>query len=544
MSRRDELLSKLRTESFDLLIIGGGIVGAGIARDAAMRGLRVALIERGDFAGGTSSKTSKLIHGGLRYLEQGHLRLVAESLRERHILRTIAPQLVRPLSLMIPVYKGDPRAPWKIALGLTFYDWMAIQWGLHGRRMSSTHAALRMEPKLRAEGLRAAGSYVDCQMDDARLCLANILQAVNFGAVCGNYVRLLAFERTPARLWSAVVEDVNTHERFAVKATVFINATGPWADTVRTLSEKDAGRALAPTKGIHLLVPRLLNHALFFQARSDRRMMFLLPWGEYSLIGTTESTQFDSLDTLQARPEEVDYLLSEVNRIVPEAAVKPTDIVATYAGARPLLAFAGSPTHASREHRIEIDRYGLVSVLGGKYTTYRLMAKQTVDLVIKRWGLHAEHCLTDQITLLEPTHAVVVNRWQDVSRRIPQELLARLLTVYGTGAFHILRLLEFEPQLGQPVCPHHDYIQAELVHAMQEELACTISDVLIRRTRIAYSACQGLDLLSTLTELLQRYCRFSPGELEMQLQDYRQFLTDSLACVSKPPLVADVSSRT
>lgn len=527
MNRRAELLARLRSQSFDLLIIGGGIVGAGIARDAAMRGLRVALIERGDFAGGASSKTSKLIHGGLRYLEQGRLRLVAESLRERRILRTIAPQLVWPSTFAMPVYRGDARAPWQIACGLMVYDLLAMRPGFTPHRMLSRRRAIQHEPRVSPDGLRAMGTYVDCQMDDARLCLANILQAVAFGAACVNYVTLLAFQQTSGRLTGAFVEDRRTEERFSLSARVVVNATGPWSDAVRRLSDPHAGTRLAPTKGIHVVVPRLCTHPLFVQARANRRMVFLLPWAGATLIGTTES-DIPDLETLSATAEEVNYLLTEANRVVPGARLTARDVLATFAGARPLLAFSGSATRASREHRLEVDAAGLVSVMGGKYTTFRLMAKQTLDMILSRWRFRAEACLTHQVELLEPVHPVVLTRWQEVTRDIPEDLLARLLIRYGTGTFRILRLLEFEPRLIQPVCPHHDVIQAELVYALQEELACTVSDLLVRRTAIAFSSCQGLDGLSTLTDLLRRYGRLSPEEIEAQLADYRRVLSASL----------------
>jgi len=531
MSRRAELLTQLRHQSFDLLVIGGGIVGAGIARDGAMRGLRVALIEQGDFAGGTSSKTSKLIHGGLRYLEHGQWRLVFESLRERHVLRTIAPQLVWPLTISLPIYRGDPRSRGQIALGLALYDVLGLHHGLGGHRMHSAREAVRQNPGLNPTGLRGAGSYLDCQMDDARLCLANIVQAISFGAVCGNYVRLCSFLKHDNRLVGAVVEDLRCAQTFEVRARVVVNATGPWSDRVRRLSDPDAPTRLNPTKGIHVILPCLTHQALFFQARRDERMIFLLPWGAYSLLGTTESGDVDELDALRASHDEVAYLLEEVSRVVPEARkrVRESGIIGTFAGARPLLAFAGSSTRASREHRLEIDRYGLVSIMGGKYTTYRLMAKQALDAVVKRFRFQAERCLTDRVGLLEPVHPVVLSRWQEVTARIEANLLARLLIRYGTGAFRLLELVEFEPGLLQPVCPHHDLIQAELVYAIREEFACTISDVLVRRTTIAYSACQGLDLLSTLTDLFHRYGHCTPDELAEQVEQYQQFLARSLA---------------
>ena len=536
MRLRDSLLNALRTQSFDVLVIGGGIVGAGIARDAAMRGLRVALIERGDVASGTSSKTSKLIHGGLRYLEQRQIRLVYESLQERHIWRTIAPQWVWPLSLMIPIYRSDPRPPWQIALGLWCYDRLAGSRGLRTHRMMDSSQAERMAPGLRTEDLRAAALYADCQMNDARLWLATLLQAISFGAVCCNYVRLVSFDRASDRLQGAVVEDVRTGEQFGVRATVLVNATGPWSDHIRRLSDPSAPERLAPTKGIHLLVSKLTEQAMFVQARADRRMIFLLPWGGYSLIGTTESAGISSLDDLWANEQEVDYLLSEINRIFPAARLRPADIVATYAGARPLLAFSGSSTQASREHRIEVDRFGLVSVMGGKFTTSRRMAAQAVDLIVTRKHFTVERSLTDQISLVEPAQPVVLNRWQEATRRIAPELLARLLATYGAGAFHILRLLEFEPSLHQLVCPHHEQIQAELVYAIEEELACTVSDLLIRRTPIAFSSCQGLDALSMVADLLQRYGRLSAEEVHEQIIAYQQFLVRSLACRGPVPV--------
>ena len=535
MALRTELIARLGSQPFDLLIIGGGIVGAGLARDAAMRGLRVALVEQGDFASGTSSKTSKLIHGGLRYLEQGQLRLVYESLHEREVLRAIAPQLVWPTSLMLPVYRGDPRPRWKIAAGLTLYDWLAAHHAFKRHRMFSAQAALRLEPRLNRAGLAGAGCYTDCQMDDARLCLATILQAVQFGAVCGNYVRVLALEKTGDRLSGAVVEDRRSQRQFPVRASVIVNATGPWSDAIRRLSDTHADTRLAPTKGTHLVVPRLTHHAFFLQLQRDRRMVFVLPWGQdYTLIGTTESAAFDSLDDLHAESDEVEYLLAEVNRAFPEAGLGAADVVATFAGARPLLAFAGASTSASREHQIEIDRHGLVSIMGGKYTTYRIMAKQTLDLILKRWSMTAEPCLTDQVTLLEPTHAVILDRWQDVVRRIPPEFLARLLAQYGTGAFRILQLLEFEPGLAQPLCQHHEVTQAEFVYSLQEELACTLSDILMRRTTIAFSSCQGLDMVSTLEDLLRRYGHFSQETIDDQLGEYRAWLAKSLSFRPEP----------
>ena len=528
-SGRSALFVHLQATRFDLLVVGGGIVGAGIARDAAMRGLTVALIDQGDFASGTSSKTSKLIHGGLRYLEHGHLRLVAESLRERHVLRTIAPALAHPLSLMLPIYAGDTHSTWQVHLGLGLYDLLATGRNIRPHRMLSPRRALVLESGLRSDGLRGAGLYADCQMDDARLCLANILQAVSFGATCCNYIRLHALMKANGQVCGGIGEDVLTGLQMEIHAQTVINATGPWSDRVRQLSEARAIPRLAPTKGIHLILPRLAREALFVQARADRRMFFILPFEDYSLIGTTETGVDAPLEALQATHDEVGYLLDEVHRVIPGSHVTADDVIATFAGARPLLAFAGSSTQASREHRVEVDAAGLVSVLGGKFTTYRAMAKDVVDLVIRRVRWHVDRCLTDQVSLFEEVHPVALEQWHAVTKTIDPDLLGRMITRYGVGAFRVLQFMDQEPALAHPVCPHHEHLEAELVYAIQHELACTVTDVLARRTRIAWSSCQGLDLLSRLVELFQRYGGCSSTEMERQVEAYHRFLANGVA---------------
>ncbi|MBI2104013.1 MAG: glycerol-3-phosphate dehydrogenase/oxidase [Candidatus Omnitrophica bacterium] len=529
ISPREALLARLRARMFDVLVIGGGIVGAGIARDAAMRGLSVALVEQGDFGGGTSSKTSKLIHGGLRYLEHGHLRLVFESLRERGILRAIAPGVVHPLSLLLPIYAGDRRPVWKIRAGLWLYDRLAWGWNIRPHSLLSARRAAALEPGLRLDGLRAAGLYADCQMDDARLCLANVLQALSLGAACANYVRVRALLKTGQRVCGGAVEDLLTGRAFDVQARAVVNAAGPWADAVRHLSVAGAPARLAPTKGIHLVLPRLARQALFVQGHTDARMLFILPWGDHSLVGTTEGPVRGPLDALAADAEEVGYLLDGVNRVLPGLHLDADDVIATFAGARPLLAFTGAATGASREHAIEVDRWGLVSVMGGKFTTYRRMAQEAVDLLVARLRVKADRCLTDQVSLLEAMGAASPALWQELTRAVDPEALSRLLVRYGVGALSILRLIDREPSLAQPLCPHHDYLEAELAHAITQEFACTVTDVLARRTRIAWSSCQGLDALSTVTGLFQRYAGAAGAPVEHQVEAYRQFLARGLA---------------
>jgi len=530
MTPRAALLARLGAIRYDILVIGGGIVGAGIARDAAMRGLKVALIEQGDFAGGTSSKTSKLIHGGLRYLEHGHVRLVHESLQERQTLRTIAPGLVRPLSLLLPVYQGDLRAPWKLHLGLWLYDALAGRRNLRPHRVLPPRRAVELEPALRLDGLKAAGLYADCQMDDARLCLANILQAAGFGAVCANYVRLREFLKVNGQVCGGTVEDAFTGRLIDIQARAVVNATGPWADRTRRLSDPSASPRLAPTKGIHVILPQITREALFVEARADRRMFFILPWGGQSLVGTTETNAADSVDALSASADEVGYLLEEVNRLLPGSRVGPEDVLATFAGARPLLAAPGrSATQASREHRIEEDSAGLISVMGGKYTTFRRMAQEAVDAVLRRHRWAADRSLSDQVSLIEAPHPASLEHWEAVTRAVDPDLLGRCAARYGAGMFHLLSLMAQDPQLAQPICQHHEVAEAELAHSLQQELACTLTDVLARRTRIAWSPCQGLDALSRLSELCTQYGRWPQAKFEEQAAEYRKFLASGLA---------------
>ena len=530
MNERRLLLDRLERREFDLLIIGGGIVGAGIARDAAMRGLSVALIEQGDFASGTSSKTSKLIHGGLRYLEHGRIRLVAESVREREVLRTIAPEVVNPLALLLPLYRDNSRPVWKIRAGLWLYDRFASGHAAIPSSLLTAEQALAQEPRLSKEGLLAAGRYGDCQMNDARLCLLNVLQASGFGAVCVNYARARALLFAQGQVCGAAVEDALDGQAYEVRAAVVVNATGPWSDAVRRLSTEDAPARLTPTKGIHLIVPRLSRNGLFIEAKRDQRMIFVLPWGaDASLIGTTESPVDGPLDALRPQPDEISYLLEEIRRAMPGEGLSEHDLIASFAGARPLLTYAGSTSKASREHAIEVDRNGLISILGGKYTTYRRMSQEVTDHVMRSLGRPGERCITDRVSLQEEVPELALGPWRSVIDRLGPETVARLIRRYGMDALSVFRLIQQDPALAQPACSHHPYLAAELVHAIRSELACTITDVLARRTGVAWSACHGLEILPSLVKWFEQHAGYSHTRMAKQVDAYVGFLSRAKA---------------
>jgi len=514
---RSETIERLKRGSFDILIIGGGIAGAGIARDAALRGLRVAMVEKGDFAQGASSKTSKLIHGGLRYLEHGHLGLVRNSLQERSILRGSAPGIVRPLPIFLPVYRGDARSSWKIRAGLFLYHQLAGKSALSARRILRAAEAPQASPFLKTDNLTLLGQYQDCLMDDSRLCLVNVLQASAGGAVCANQVQLKSLLFQKGRVCGGSVEDLVSGSVFEVHAEAVINAAGPWGDQVRRMSDSNAPARLAPTKGIHLVLPSALKHGLFIQARSDSRMLFLLPWMGQTLVGTTETSVQGPLESLRAESEEAAYLLSEVRRVLPEPGWTEKDVVGSFAGARPLLGYSGRVGAATREHKIEEDRNGLFSILGGKYTTYRKMAQDTVNTVVQRRRFRAESCTTQSAPLV-PEYDFD----RPVASGLAPEVLGRLAIRYGASAGQVLALLEREPELGAAACPHHPYLLAELVHALRCEAALTVSDLFIRRTPMLYSACRGLDGEASVRLVLKRYLMLPEETISAQWEAYRE----------------------
>jgi len=387
----------LATGRFDLLVIGGGIVGAGIARDASLRGLRVALIDKADFASGTSSRSSKLIHGGLRYLEQLNFRLVAESCRERSLLRELAPHLVHPCEFLFPVYTGDARALWKIRIGLTLYDVLS----------RSSHRALtpdqvhELEPSLNRQNLRGAVLYHDCREDDARFCLETILHAADLGATCANYCELTGLTSEVAH-----VRNNLTGDTIDVRAQHFINAAGPWVEQVAGSASADTRPvALSPTKGVHLVLPALTQgRAITFQTRRDNRIAFVIPWDDCSLVGTTDTDWTGDPATAHATASDVDYLFTEVRRLFPNAG----KVITTFAGVRALLrSDTRQPSTRSREHRLVRHTPNFLSVAGGKYTTFRLIAEQAVNEITRvpcqtattPWPVCQRDPLTDEMAM-------------------------------------------------------------------------------------------------------------------------------------------------
>jgi glycerol-3-phosphate dehydrogenase len=484
-------LRDLGTGHSDLLVIGGGITGAGIARDAALRGLRVALVEARDFGSGTSSRSSRLIHGGLRYLEQGQLHLVLESLRERAVLRRLAPHLVRPLGFVLPFFRSDRVPGWKARLGLTLYDLLAGRGNVRRHQTLGKRALLEIEPLLREPELTGGALYYDAQCDDARLTLAVIRAAAEAGARVANYTRVTALRRDGGRVSAAHVRDELTGEEAEIYARIVLNAAGPWSDAIRRLEDPAAAPLLRPTKGTHIVVPqaRIGNrHAIIFTSPLDRRVMFILPWEQWSYIGTTDTDAAPDPDAVVPDQADLIYLLRSANALFPAARLNEEDVVASWAGLRPLLAadHDSSPSLVSREHRIVRGPFGMLTIAGGKLTTFRLMARDMVDRALRELGQRhgTGRARSDHVPFPGGTAPADGFRAEGLELGLSEPTVTHLLKQYGAETPALYSLCRQHPELTRPLHPGHPAIAAQVVFAAQREFACTPEDVLSRRIHL------------------------------------------------------------
>ncbi len=473
---RADALRRLGAEQFDVLVIGGGITGAGVALDAASRGLSTALVERDDFASGTSSKSSKLVHGGLRYLQHHEYRLVYENLYERQIALRNAPHLVRILPFLIPILSKDGLLNSKLARDLGSVLWMYDLTG--GLRIGKVHRRIKKEaavahmPTLRAPNVAAAYIYYDAQTDDARLTLTIARTAASRGAVVANHVGVTGLRKDSAgRIVGATVDADG--ESIDIDARCVVNATGVWSDTIRAFDEGVHQSTIRPAKGIHITVPwnKVRNDiAAIVPVPKDKRSIFVVPWGDLTYIGTTDTDYVGPLDDPECTPEDIEYLLNAMNLVMAEPLTKE-DIVGTWAGLRPLIAggSVGEKTaDLSRRHAVATSASGLVSVNGGKLTTYRRMAADTVDAVVKAVGRGGKST-TKRLRLLGAYDSPP----QD------QHLAGR----YGILARELVELEQADPSLREPLVAGLPYRRSEAVYAVRHEMATTLDDVLSRRTR-------------------------------------------------------------
>jgi glycerol-3-phosphate dehydrogenase len=541
---RSGMLEELRAsgepggEPFDVVVIGGGITGAGVALDAAARGLRTALVERDDFASGTSSKSSKMVHGGLRYLQNGDVRLVYEALRERRRLMRNAPHLVEVLPFMIPILTKDGVVSRKIARALGSAMWMYDITGgwrigkLH-RRVSADVAA-RHFPTTHVDKLSAGYLYYDAAADDARLTLTIARTAARYGAVVVNRCEVVDVTAGSTGTVDGVILRAG-EDTFRVTARTVVNAAGVWADEVRALDEGSDPRSIRPAKGVHITIPWSkvrVDIAVIIPVRADKRSLFLVPWGRepdgtfrHVYAGTTDTDYDGPLDDPQCTSDDIDYILTALNEALTETITRD-DITGVWAGLRPLLetsaaagdaaAVAAATTDLSRQHQVAESAAGVIRVNGGKLTTYRKMAEDTVDLVTRRLDApwRARRSPTRRLALFGAKGY----------RHAPDDTFDRHLGHrYGTVAAEIRALIAFEPELRQPLVEGQPYVRAEAVHAVRHEMATTLDDVLLRRTRAhLFDRDASLAAAPDVARLLARELGWNDDEMQRQIDSYRQ----------------------
>lgn len=550
---REAVLAAVANETFDIVIVGGGIVGAGTAREAALAGFRTALIERDDFASGTSSRSSRLIHGGVRYLEHGHLGLVFESSRERRLLLHLAPHLVRPLAFTWPVYR-DARVPrWKLRAGLFLYDALALFRNVqrhHGLSLSGVSAA---EPALSREGLKGGARYWDAATDDSRLTLANALAAREAGASVINHVAVVgglhAGSTNTTPLVGVEAQDRITGEKFPVRGTVVVNATGPWSDATAALTGVASEAGVLGSAGTHIAVPRhrLGNRdAITLVSPVNGRVMFVLPAGPHAIVGTTERAAKTTADNIRANEQDISYLLRSVNVLFPYAQLTPDDVISAWAGIRPLAAKragSGGANAASREHSIQVRADGLVNVTGGKLTSYRA---QSAD-VLK----HVAEELKHKSTSVRPANRDISAALQHGARSSRIEPLPggdiesrhgtvhdaqsatndaaiaeRLALAYGSRWRNVWSYAQRDHALARRLVQDLPYCTAEVAHAVEREMACKIADVLVRRTHIAFETRDnGRNVAKKIAPLMAALLGWSEVQQEQALSDYETEVT-------------------
>ncbi len=551
---RTRNLARLGQERFDVLVIGGGVTGAGVALDAAARGYKVALIEKTDFASGTSSKSTKLVHGGIRYLPNFDFALVHEALTERGILLKNAPFLVEPIGFVLPLYKGDRHpvglpvsTPGGLGLrfilgsGLWLYDLLAGKRSVQRHRHLSREEVLRRAPTLVPEGLKEGFIYYDAQTHDARLTIALIRTAAQHGAVIANHAEVTAFITEQGKLTGAVVRDRLSSQAITVRSRHIVNATGVFSEEVEALTGSEPLVSVEPSKGVHLVLSReqihLQDFAVVLPETDDRRILFIVPWGSRAIYGTTDTGSGD-LNHPVATHKDVTYLLEHLNRYL-SIHLTTDDIISTYAGYRPLVrprrGTRQSSAKLSRSHSVLESPSGLVTIVGGKLTTYRRMAQDTVDVLSRRDGSALAHP-TEHLLLYGS--AGWPGTQQDIQARgrglgLSSKTITHLDKSYGSAAEDILQLVEDDASLGQLLINDLPYIRAEIVHACRAEMAMTPYDVLARRTSITLEDKQrGLGVVELVAALMAKELGWSSAQQQALVEDYRAAIGEELAAES------------
>jgi glycerol-3-phosphate dehydrogenase len=528
---REEALQAMADTELDILVIGGGVVGTGSALDAATRGLSVGLVEARDFASGTSSRSSKLIHGGLRYLEMLDFRLVAEALAERGLLiDTLAPHLVRPVPFLYPLkHRGWERL--YAGTGVALYDMLSLlsgrARGLPHHRHLTRHGALQVMPSLRKDSLVGALQYYDGQVDDARHTMFIARTAAAYGAHVANRARVTELLREGERVVGAVVHDQESGASIRIRTKQVVNATGVWTDDTQSLAGERGQFHVRASKGIHLVVPRdRIRGDSGLILRTEKSVLFVIPWGRHWIIGTTDTDWALDKAHPAASAADIDYLLEHVNTVLREPLTHE-DVEGVYAGLRPLLSGESESTSKlSREHAVAHTVPGLVVVAGGKYTTYRVMARDAVDEAVRAIDAKVPASVTDRIPLLGAEgYAAMKNARYQLAHRYGVHVarIEHLLGRYGSLATEVLELVDADPTLGEPLAGAPDHLRAEIVYAASHEGARHLDDLLARRTRISIETFdRGIGAMEEAARLAAPVLAWSDDQVTREVEHYRK----------------------
>ena len=542
----ESVLSKRRPAAlqgeYDVLIVGGGITGAGVARDAARRGLKTLLVEQSDIASGTSSRSSKLVHGGLRYLEQGELSLVFEAVAERRVLMDIAPHLVHPMPFLLPVFEDSRRGMFTINIGMWLYDGLSLFRSPKLHKSLTRRKVKSVEPALRTKGLKGAQLYYDCSTDDARLTLETAIDAEIQGADIRTYTRLEEFCFEGDKVCGAVLVNVLTGQTDTVRASVIINATGPWSDKTRGQPVDRGAERMRPTKGVHIVVnaSRLkIEHAVCCMHPRDGRVFFTIPWGEQTYIGTTDTDFEGDPADVYADAEDIAYLLEATESYFPECKLVEDDVISTWAGVRPLVADAeaNDESSVSREHVLVVERGGVLTIAGGKLTTYRRMAEEVVDKAVELLddtgfdGRYLTEPETEQNPLVgavgwpeQGGHEVVAEAVVRRANGLITAQSARLLAdTLGIRSLDLADKVVAEPVLAEPLVQGRHEIMAQVDWAIDRELAQTVMDVMMRRTQLYYrDPEQGLSAVHAIADRMAKRLGWSEDERVRHIEAYKE----------------------
>jgi glycerol-3-phosphate dehydrogenase len=551
----------IESQVFDLIVVGAGINGAGIARDAAMRGLRVLLLDKGDISSGTTQWATRLIHGGLRYLEHYEFALVRESLRDREAILHVAQHLVKPLGFLVPIYDRSSRGPLMIRLGMNVYDALSYDRSMDRHKMLSRKKVEEREPGLNPEGLKAAAFYYDAQVEYAeRVAVENAISARDNGATIITYANVERLIMEDGDVKGVEFTDVFEGERYTARAPVTVNVAGPWVDEVladlrRPGTDENVGRFMGGTKGSHLIVDPFPGapegEALYVEARKDGRPYFIVPWNGRYLIGTTDLRYEGNLDHVSASEDEIQYLLDETNYVIPDAKLSREDVLFTYAGVRPLPYNPEGETGGVTRSHVVFDHAkggsaaggkvksqsaelpqvgGLLSIIGGKLTTYLNLSRQTVDAVFEKLDRKAPKSTSRKVPLpgSETSDFEAFAAGFRSASTIPEVLCDRLLKLYGVRAAEVLETGGDDPELLTPlssiVSVETALIGAEVIWALREEMAQTLSDVLLRRTMAGYGPRVGLDVAAAAAQVAVKHLGWEDERAEREVREYREWI--------------------